>query len=154
MNITKTLIRSALALGISACLVLPFLDAAKAEADGTLPPVIQSGLALYASGGPDVAVSAWEKAGPLERDKKAEEYADEFKQLEKSLGHYKSFEVIETKDIAKTSKMFYLSMNFERGAVFASFQVYKTSKDWVIQNMDFDTKPEAIMPWLMQSKGK
>ncbi len=154
MNITKTLIRSTLALGIGACLILPFMDAAKADADGTLPPVIQSGLALYASGGPDVAVSAWEKAGPLERNKQAEDFADEFKQLEKSVGHYRSFELIETKEIGKPYKVYSLSMNFERGAVFGSFQVYKTTKDWVVENMDFDTKPEAIMPCLVHSVEK
>ena len=34
------------------------------------------------------------------------------------------------------------SLNFERGAVYASFLVYKTSKDWIVQHMDFNTKPE------------
>ena len=154
MNIPKTLIRTTLTLTLGACLIWPFLDAAKADADGTLPSVIQSGLALYASGGAEVAVSAWEKAGPLERDRKAEDFADEFRLLEKSVGHYRSFELIETKDLSKTSKIHYLSMNFDRGAIFASFQVYKTSKDWVVQNMDFDTRPEMILPWLARHEAK
>ncbi|MBI2947735.1 MAG: hypothetical protein HYY23_08810 [Verrucomicrobia bacterium] len=154
MNITPILIRSTLALSISACVILPLLNVAKAEPDGVLPPVIQSGLALYASGGSEVAVSAWEKAGPLERDRKAGDYAAEFKQLEKTIGHYRSFEVLETREIGKATRIHYLALNFERGAVFASFQVYKTSKDWVVQDMDFDTKPEVILPWLAQSGAK
>ena len=154
MSIPKTLIRTTLALTIVACLILPILDAANADADGTLPSVIQSGLALYASGGAEVAVSAWEKAGPIERDRRAEDYADEFRLLEKSVGHYRSFELIESKDLSKTSKIHYLSLNFDRGAIFASFHVYKTSKDWVVQNMDFDTRPEMILPWLARNADK
>ena len=37
-------------------------------------------------------------------------------------------------------------MNFERGVVYASFLVYNAEKDWVAQKMDFNTKPETIVP--------
>ena len=50
--------------------------------------------------------------------------------------------------------IFYLSMIFDCGVVYASFLVYRAEKDWVVQNMDFNTKPEAIMPWLAFEGGK
>jgi hypothetical protein len=42
----------------------------------------------------------------------------------------------------------YLAINFERGAVYARFLFYRTEKDWVVQNVDLSTRPEALMPWL------
>lgn len=58
------------------------------------------------------------------------------------------------KDIQhQSTRIVYLSLNFERGAVFASFQVYKAGKGWVVQDMDFNTKPGTIMPWLNLSEG-
>ena len=40
-------------------------------------------------------------------------------------------------------------MSFSRGALYASFLIYKADKEWVVQNMEFNTKPEVVMPWLV-----
>jgi len=45
-------------------------------------------------------------------------------------------------------------MIFERGIVYARFLVCRADKDWVVQTMDFNTKPEAIMPWLTFERNK
>jgi hypothetical protein len=154
MNIRKTLIRSALALSLGFCVILPLIRAAQPESSTAIPSIVQAGFVSYASGGPDPALSIWRKGGPLETDKKAAVQADDFKQAERSFGNYKSYEVIESKEVGKTSKIVYLSMNFERGAAYLSFHVYRTSKDWVVQGMEFNTKPELIMPWLILNSGK
>jgi hypothetical protein len=39
-------------------------------------------------------------------------------------------------------------VNFEQAAVYGRFLLYRADKGWVVQNMDFSPKPEAIMPWL------
>ena len=76
-----------------------------------------------------------------------------FRRIDRLLGNYQNFEAIDAKPIGKTSQIVYLSMNFERGAVFAKFTLYRTAKDgWVVQHMDFNTRPEAIMPWLAVSE--
>lgn len=140
--------------GIVACFVIPYFLTAKAEPNSPIPPIVQAGLAVYASGGADPALSVWRKGGALDNEKSSEDHLDELKHWEKSIGHYKSYELIETKDIGTASKVFYLAMNFERGAVYASFVVYKTRKDWVVQSMDFDTKPEEILPWFARNGAK
>jgi hypothetical protein len=148
MKITKSLIRTITALSLGFCLAWPLIRELKAQRASSLPSIIESGLAVYASGGPGPAILSWRKGGPSEGDKEAVETGDELKQLEKSLGHYKSYDLIDRTEISKKSEILYLSLNFERGAVFANFLVYKTSKDWVVQNMDFNTAPTLIMPWL------
>lgn len=150
----KMLIRSALVLTIGTCLLLPILRAADADLTNPIPAIVQAGLAVFASGGAEPAVLAWRKGGPLEGEKDATAQTENFRQMERSFGHYRSYELIETKDIAKSSKIIYLAMNFERGASFARFLVYRTRKDWIVQDMDFDTKPEAIMPWLAVHEAK
>ncbi|MBM3835763.1 MAG: hypothetical protein FJ403_21340 [Verrucomicrobia bacterium] len=151
----KTLLRFAFVptLLLASYLLWPLVRAAQGEGD-TLPPILQAGLSAYASGGPEAAIVAWRKGGPLESDRKALEHADDFKEMQRTFGHYRSHELIETKDVSKASKIVFLAMNFERGAAYASFLTYKTSKDWVVQDMDFSTKPETIMPWLALGAGK
>ena len=148
MNANKSLIRIALILSIACCSILPFLWAADGDLNASVPSIVKVGLAVYASGGPDPALGAWRKGGPSEIDPRAGAQAEDFKQVEKSFGNYKSYELIETREVCRTSKTVYLSMNFERGAVYASFLVFKTSKDWVVQHLEFNTKPDVIMPWL------
>ncbi len=90
----------------------------------------------------------------MEGEKSAIAEAEKFKQIERYFGKYKSYEWIDTKEIGASSKIVYLTMTYERGAAFASFLVYKGEKDWIIQNMDFNTTPATIMPWLAYSGGK
>ncbi len=59
-----------------------------------------------------------------------------------------TFEQIDTKPIGARSRIVYLSIHFQRAAIYARFLVYRTDKDWVVENMDFRPKPETIMPWL------
>jgi hypothetical protein len=83
----------------------------------------------------------------MEGDSKVTSQSNYFRRLYRTAGNYKSYEVIETKRISQTSEIIYLSVNLERAAIYARFVLYRTDKDWVVQNMDFSSKPEAIMPW-------
>jgi len=57
------------------------------------------------------------------------------------------------KEIGTTSKILYVSMSFERGVLYGSFLVWKSDRDWRIQNLEFNSKPEVIMPWLALAGG-
>jgi hypothetical protein len=45
-------------------------------------------------------------------------------------------------------------MSFERGVLYGSFLVWKSDRDWVVQQMDFNPKPQVIMPWLTSGGDK
>ena len=154
MKVIKAILGGSVALGLGLGLFLPLTRRVQADPDSPVPAVLQAGFTLYSSGGADAAVLAWRKGGPLEGDGRAAEQTDGLKQMEHPLGNYKSFEMIETREIGKTSRILFCSLNFGRGAVFASFQMYRATKDWVVQDMEFDTKPEAIMPWLTSVEAK
>lgn len=84
----------------------------------------------------------------MEGSNKAATQAGYLRNLSRGLGNYKSHELIQSKEISRASQVIYLSINFERGVVYSRFLVYRTEKDWVVQNMDFSDRPEAVMPWL------
>ncbi len=131
------------------------LALAAAEPSPALPPIVQSGLTLLASGGPQPAVDTWFQGGILERNERAKSAAEQrLKRLAGILGNYRSYELIETREIGRTSQFLYLTLNFERGALYARFLVCRADQQWVVQILDFDTQPEAIMPWLATAQAK
>jgi hypothetical protein len=147
MNVTRVTIPRALALSLGCCFILSSSPLRAAEV-GAAPAIIESGFAAFAKGSPELALDAWRKGGLLETDSKPGAQAETFRQMERTIGSYKSFDVIETKRLSKSSQIVYLAINFERAAVYARFLIFRSDKDWVVQNMDFSLKPEALMPWL------
>ena len=63
-------------------------------------------------------------------------------------GNYQLHEVLQSRPIGHTSQVLYLEISFERAAVYARILLYHTQKEWVVQNLDFSTRPEDLMPWL------
>jgi len=120
-----------------------------ARADASLPAIVESGFEAWGKGGAvDAILMSWERGGLLEGSNKAANQARYLRNLGPSLGTYRSHELIQGKPISRSSQVFYLAINFQRGVVYARFLVYRGERDWVVQNMDFNERPEAIMPWL------
>lgn len=131
--------------------ISPVLQVSAAEE--TMPTVIMDGLKAYKKKGPEAAIKAWIKGGPMERkEKESLQYGASFKAIEEYYGSYKAHQMISRKDISSTSQLIILSMDFERGPVFARFLAYKGEKGWFLVSFDFNTKPEVIMPALLLGK--
>ncbi len=147
MNTSKAIMRTLIAFSLGIVgLVRP--PQVAAEPTSSIPPIIDAGLALLAKNGIDVALDTWQKGGLLEGDGKVRVLSNYVRRLDRALGNYKSSELLETKPLGQSSRIVYVAMNFQRGAVYARFALYRADKDWVVQNLDFSTKPETIMPWL------
>jgi hypothetical protein len=114
---------------------------------------MQTGLDLWPKGGAPVALEAWEKGGLLEGDRKVVAECAYFKRIGPAIGAFKGHEVIQAQSIGQSSQVIYLSLSFERASVYARFLLYRAERDWVVQNMDFNVKPEAIVPWLAFAGG-
>jgi hypothetical protein len=134
-------------LSIVPCWIQPALGA-EGGSGGSVPVVLQKGFDLLKTAGPAVALGTWREGGGLDEDMNGKDETSAFKEMVKRLRNYRSYEVIEIKEIGSTSKILYVSMSFERGVLYGSFLVWKSDRDWVVQQMDFNTKPQVIMPWL------
>ena len=122
-------------------------------AEETLPSVILDGLIAYKKSGPEAAIKAWIKGGPMEKkEKESLQYGASFEAIEEYYGSYRAHHMISTKEITPVSRFIILSMDFERGPVFARFLAYKGEKGWLLVSFDFNTKAEVIMPALLLGK--
>jgi hypothetical protein len=150
MKINRLMFRSALIIGLACICLLPVSRVRAAPgAPGQTPAILQNGFDAWSKKrDASWAFDAWKIGGLLEQDSKPVTLSRYFAQLDQILGHYQSYEVIETKRVTQNSEVIYLSVNFAHAVMFGRFLLYQTDKDWVVQNMDFSPKPEAIMPWL------
>jgi hypothetical protein len=130
------------------CGCLLTLVAAAVAADPEWPPqVVLAGFDAYNVEGAEAAVKAWLKDGPHEGSKEAMGQANIFRQIESLYGKYKGHETLHTKNIGSSTKVVYEAINFERGAAFARFLLYKVpDKGWATSNMIFNTAPQAVLP--------
>jgi hypothetical protein len=121
---------------------------AGADPGSDLPSVLRKGVAEYERGGATLAFYAWQHGGLLEDGPNAATKLRDFKDAAEALGAYKSAEHILTKRIGRSSEIVYVALNFKRGALFLKFWLYQAENDWVVQDLVFSSRPEAIMPWL------
>jgi hypothetical protein len=123
-------------------------NASLAAANQSLPPILQTGFVAWGKSGADLALDAWQKGGLLEGDNKVSLQSRFFRRLDRAIGNYRAYETLETKPLGQNSQIVYVSIDFEHGAVYGRFHLYRSNRGWVVQNMDFSVKPESIMPWL------
>ena len=152
MNTLAARIRSTSALTMAIGCLSSVIGFGAVGLDSSVPPIVKRGFTLYQSGGVQPAFDAWRHGGILEDDDKSKVAEREFRTMVRPMGNYRSFEVIEIKEITRSSRMVYVSIEFDRGAIYGGFLVYKTDQDWVVQNMEFNIKPELILPGLTGSK--
>jgi hypothetical protein len=154
MKIIKFKTAYVLTVGLGLCCVLFCARVSAAESDSAIPSVIRSGFEFFQKQRPEQGVDAWKEGGLVGEEFKSGSHAIYFRQAERTLGKYVSYEWVTTKMVGKSSKVIYLAINYEHGAVYARFLVYRTEKDWVVQSMNFNTRPEALMPWLAFEEGE
>jgi hypothetical protein len=149
MKINRIVMGCALVIVVGCYCLARVSPARAADADTAIPQIIQDGFKIWAKQEQATYVfTAWQKGGLMEDNKKAAAMAIYFASVERNLGKYKSYEVVEVKHLGESSTIYYMTVKFERVAVYARFLVYRADTDWVMQDMDFSVKPEALMPWL------
>ncbi|HEY4840000.1 MAG TPA: hypothetical protein VIH72_15390 [Candidatus Acidoferrales bacterium] len=115
-----------------------------------LPKIVQFGLETYKSEGPEAAIKAWVKGGPYDGNKDVIGQASVLRQAQGIYGTYRGYEVIRAQDVSAPIRVFYLSLNFDRGPVFSRFIVFRSEQGAMITALNFSAKPEDIVPNLLQ----
>ena len=149
MRIQLVMNRAAVAVLLGGALLSLPLPARGVGLDQSVPGILEAGFDSWAKGGGMEAIlMGWQRGGLLEGSNKASAQARYLRSLTPVLGTYRSRELIQNKEISRSSRVVYLSINFDRGVIYGRFLIYRTERDWVVQNMDFSERPEAVMPWL------
>jgi len=143
MNANKKGLMVVITVFFSAMALFPLGDVMAAD---VMPSIVISGLKAYKADGPEAAIKSWVKGSAVENSVEAQSQASVFRQVESVYGKYIGYELIMSKRISKQTEMVYIVMNFEKGPVFANFLVYKYQETEIISQLNFHTKPEAILP--------
>jgi len=65
------------------------------------------------------------------------------------------FETIRIVPVSPSLQRVYVLLKYERGPAYLSFDCYKPDANWIIPRMNYDIKPEAILPErLLASPGR
>lgn len=123
---------------------------AASPATEELPKIVQFGLETYKSEGPEAAIKAWLKGGPYDGNKDIISQASVLRQAQGLYGTYRGYEVMHEQDVSASVRVFYLSLNFDRGPVFSRFIVFRSEQGAMITALNFSAKPEDIIPNLLQ----
>ncbi len=111
-----------------------------------IPSPITIGLADYAFQGADAAVKAWAKGSAREGSPEISIQVNYLKQVEALYGKFQGYHLVQTHALSPLSLIVYLTINYEKGPLFARFLAYRIRNDWVLPDFTFDPKPEAIFP--------
>jgi hypothetical protein len=149
------LTRTTTTLLLTLLLTTPLARAA--DAPPPAPPaaatdIVLAGLKAYQEKGATEAIAAWIKGSAMDGSKEALSQAGQFERIETFYGKLTGWEVLREEPIAATSTLIFVSMNYEKGPIFARFHLYRGSTGWMIANFDFNTKPEAVMPSVLLEK--
>jgi len=123
-----------------------FMQLGMAQASDAIPDVVTNGFNEYKTKGAEGALKAWLKGSAMETNLEAQSQANIFRQVESLYGPYLGHEIININKLSSTSKIIYIAMNYEKGAIFARFLTYENKEKSIVALLNFNTKPELILP--------
>lgn len=127
--------------------LLSFCLTASAFAQGSIPPLVTQGLQVFQENGAQAALAIWLKGSPVEKNTDAQKQVlAMFGQIERSYGKMIGSEPLRVVPVSHSVMRVYVILKFERGPLYAAFDCYKATEEWVIPTMDFNVKPAAIIP--------
>jgi hypothetical protein len=106
----------------------------------SLPHIVASGLKAYKDGGPDEAVSAWIRGSVIDGSSQA----NLLHQIQGLYGAYRTFDIIGSRQLGSRTQVLYLTLDFDKGPLFAKFVVYKTEQGWILASFNFNTKDDIL----------
>jgi hypothetical protein len=111
------------------------------------PEIILGGFVAYKEAGPKSAIEAWIKGSGIEGSKDALAQANTLLQVGEYYGKYLGFEVVRRNAISSKTNVYLITLNFERGSMFASFFTYVTPNNKeIVQTFNFNTDAYKIWP--------
>jgi hypothetical protein len=124
-------------------------SASPQSAPGPVPPFIAAGMAAYRDEGLEAAMKIWLKntpqgfsEGDVSNANLLNLVSDQYR-----FGKFRQFEVASVRQIAPSTRIYYLVLNYDNGPVFARFIVYRTpDHGWILNSYKFDINMDAIIP--------
>jgi hypothetical protein len=113
---------------------------------GNIPKIVQAGLDAYKTGGPDEAVRVWVRGSALEGSKDVGNCLTTLHQTQDLYGNFRGYELIGIRVVSSTSYVVYMTLDYDRGPLFAKFRVYRTGLGSILTGIVLNVDEDAVLP--------
>ena len=111
-----------------------------------IPQPLTEALSAYKAKGVRQFINTLVKDGPMEGNIEIRTQIATLEKIEQFYGNYRSFDILNIKRLSDSSRLIYLILNFEKGAVFGKLVSYKNNRKETVSSFVFHTKPEKVYP--------
>ena len=113
----------------------------------TARALVENGIAAYKQADASAAIKAWIKGSALEGNAQALTQANNLRGIEDFYGKPVGVDIVMEYEAGPRVRVLYITINYEKGAAFAKFQVYRVdSGEWVTTQFLFNTDATQIFP--------
>ena len=137
------LLYTAISYFMFALWVPPILASVK-TADIPIP--LAKAFAVYKTDGARQFINTLVNDGPMEGNIEIRSQIAILEKVEAYYGKYKSYDILDIKRFSDSTRLIYLLINFEKGAVFGKLIAFKNTQQEIVSSFVFHTKPEQVFP--------
>lgn len=135
------------ALMLCAICVLLGPQARSQSANGTpVPKVLVAGFDAYRAGGPDEAMRVWLRNSPLEGAPEIATQEQILHAAQARFGQWRAFDVVTIHQVSPSTRIIYMTLDFDKGPIFAKFVLYRTEPGWIVTNLVFSPNDADVLP--------
>jgi hypothetical protein len=117
------------------------------HAQSDVPTIVTDGFVAYQKSGGEAAMAVWLKDSPIGTDTTTRiNVVGGLAQIATAYGKMVGYEILRTVSVAPSLKRIFVLGKFEKGPVFFAFDCYKADKIWTLPLINFNTKPNSILP--------
>jgi hypothetical protein len=126
--------------------LLGFVSPAHAQ-NSLLPKIVTDGFDIYKSSGVSAAYDFWLNGSPIENDAATKtNVISAVHTIESAYGKYIGYEYLGTVPFTSSTKRYYVIIQYEKGPLYAWFEVYSVGGKDIIPAFDCNTKANVLLP--------
>lgn len=130
----------------AACLLSAPLAHSQSEGEPPLPKVLAAGFDAYRAGGPDEALRVWLRNSPLEGTPEIGKADQALHAAQAQFGQWRTFDIISDHTISASTRVIYMTLDFDKGPLFAKFILYRTDQGYLVTNLLFSPNDADVLP--------
>jgi hypothetical protein len=117
------------------------------DPSGEIPKILSSGFDSYKMGGPGEAIRTWLRGSPAEGSQDAMNQFAVLRSAQDVYGAYRGFEIVSARQISPSTRIVYMTLDYEKGPLFAKFVLYHSEQlGWIVTNLLFNTNETEVLP--------
>jgi hypothetical protein len=118
----------------------------QAENGTPAPKILVNGFEAYRAAGPDEAMRVWLHNSPLEGTPDVEKQVQILHTAQGRFGQWRGFDIVSIRPVSASTRILYMTLDYDKGPLFAKFVLYHTEPGWIVTNMIFSPDDAEVLP--------